>query len=185
MSTSQVYATGQNRYSEIPDQRRNGGYSYKSVKSLTKIESLSNKNITKIMTGSYYTFFIDNNDNVWSSGSNHHGQQGFASKSLTHKSIKSPQNTMSDYFKQNDITISKICINHSGHATFCIATNNQVYASGYNLFYQLGINDTDDQHIPISIPSLKNKNVIDCKSGYRYSIALCKHMMKSRYDIVI
>lgn len=180
MSTTQVYAVGQNRYGEIPKETRNTaiGYKHASDKSLTKLESFPCKNITKIICGNYYTFFIDNEETVWSSGSNHHGQQGF--KSINNiKTHYLPQIAM-----QNTITTSKICVNHSGHATFYIATDNQVYATGYNIFHQLGISSTEDQHIPVSIPSLNYKNIIDCKSAYRYSLALSKptlHQITSQF----
>ena len=60
-----------------------------------------------------------------------------------------------------------------GHRSFFISKDNKLYASGDNYLGQLGIASKIYIYEPILVLDLENKLLIDIKSSYCYSIAIC------------
>ena len=107
--------------------------------------------LTKIHTTMTKTIFIDNANNIW----------------ITENKSNLSKFT---YFQQKkpQITISKICSNTCGECIFFITNNGEVYGTSNDQKHYFSQNTSKQLHL---IPNLQN--VIDIKSGFHCSVALC------------
>eukprot|EP01084_Bolivina_argentea_P271705 462393_1 len=94
--------------------------------------------------------------------------------------------------KHNIFEINKAFVSKNSLSVFWLSNSNEIYGNGFNQFYQLGIkSDKTSKNKPHKIEQLTNKNIIDIKSSYDYSVALTmnptvvlKHWIKS-IDFII
>ena len=143
-----------------------------SVTHLTK----SKYEITKIFGSNQYTFFADDKyKHIWCAGYNHRGQLGLgADEDPLNESVITegfdPENQMIEYnyFKENDIKISKICVSPAGSTTFFMTEDDQIYGCGN----QLGLGKLIKHFTPVLISELEN--VVDMIPASHLSLALCR-----------
>ena len=172
---SRVFVIGHNSFGELGLGHRN------PITKLTEIKS----GITNIHSSNRYTIYSDDDyKNIWSAGSNHHGQCGKKgdSKFLDLEKII--------FFEKNQINIKKICVSSVGCSTFFITKDNKLYGCGFNANDELGLEEAivpgiinniesdsekwggENQFEPVLISHLSD--VIDVKTTLYFSIALYK-----------
>ena len=153
-------------------------YEDKNEKVLIKIptKNYTKNNIIDIKCGHRFIIYIDDKQNYWFAGNNKHLQSAFPEKGIAPYFYEEFKPIT--YFKDNNITIKKICVSISSLSVFWITDKNKVYANGSNERKELGISinhkrrSRTKQCIPLLIEDLSN--VIDIVCTQLYSIALCK-----------
>ena len=125
--------------------------------------------IAKAFSGRLYSIYADHNyDNLWSAGHNTFGSCGVGKR----KEILN-QLTPITYFNKHAIKIKQVSVTPSGHGSFFLSKDNKLYACGCNVKGQLGIKSIGDFYKPVLVSDLENKYIIDIKSSWDYSIAIC------------
>eukprot|EP01083_Nonionella_stella_P286003 973421_1 len=121
--------------------------------------------VRAIYPGSNNTFFVDDDDQIWFTGRNVHGQSAVGNNQ---EAIVRDKKIKITFFQNKGICIKAICPCDS--STFWITTDNKLYGNGYNGRYLLGIGDNKDRHSPHLIASLQN--IIKVQSDCVVSFAL-------------
>ena len=150
-----------------------GEFGLDHTNNLMELTKCPNLSITKAFSSCCYTIYSDNRfQKLWAAGAN---ERRCLATGGTNKSILTY--TPITYFKQNQITIKKVCTNVAGLCTFFISDKGQLYGSGININEYgnyLGISqDTKQESHPTPQLVTALKNVIDAQSSSFYSIALC------------
>ena len=161
MSSSKLFVIGNNKYWDH------------SLNHFVKERTLTpypDKNILKAFSGNSYSIYTDDNyGNMCAVGSNISGSCGVGTRQILLEKI-----TPITYFIKHGIIIKRIFINPSGYGSFFISNDNKLYACGKNNAGQLGIASNDHRiYEPVLVRDLENKYIIDIKSSYNYSIAIC------------
>eukprot|EP01084_Bolivina_argentea_P244611 409749_1 len=188
INNESVFVVGNNIHGELT-------FKYQSVPYLVNFTQHNREYITNIYSGRYCTFYTDKYfKNIFVSGNN----QNFTCVN-DYPSIFNSSLDVIQYFRDHNITIKQICVNHVSLSTFWITTNNEIYGNGINKNGELGIGNHRQYIWPELIPSLSNGpvNVLDIKSNPSISLALCstnpnviKTIVKSfgfinmQYDII-
>ena len=163
MSSSRTFFIGYNFHHDL-------GLISEKVNILTPCPE---KNVLKAFSGEGYSIYTDDNyENIWSAGNNSKGSCGVG-KQQVYKLINLTPIT---YFNKHGIKIKKISVNPSSYGSFFISKDNKLYACGKNGVGQLGIGS--NHHFiyePVLVRDLENKHIIDIKSSYQYSIAICSN----------
>eukprot|EP01084_Bolivina_argentea_P077889 141339_1 len=132
--------------------------------------SIANKQISvnKINQTTNGMIVTDNNDNIYSMGSNEHGQCAINNKK---ENVKKPEKIL--FFKNNNIKIQQIFTTGPGYSVFFKTMSNAIYGCGVNGTHQLGIGNSINKKIcePIFIESL-GTNIRKICGAFLYSLAL-------------
>ena len=89
--------------------------------------------------GGSYTFALRNNNQIWCTGANHHGQLGLGDE--INRNVFEQVGTDTDW----DI----ICV--AGSNTFMVKDNGNLYGTGRNSYGQLGFGDQDSRNVFTSL----------------------------------
>ena len=131
--------------------------------------------IKRIHHGNGYTIYHGEDNTIWAHGDNKYHQCCIVE---TEEYIPSAKQIT--FTHPNNEPLRKICASLSGHCTFLIYDNNDVYGNGNNRKYQLGFKDKEREWWrsgyryecePKHISTLPN-NLMDIKTTSNYSIAL-------------
>ena len=154
-----VYSCGYNNYGQL------GHGNYTNYNTPQEITFLSDKNITHIECGYYYTLFLTSDGKVYSCGYNVYGQLG-----LGHNNHPQPTPQEITHFTNNNINITQIACG-SSHAIF-LASDGKVYGAGYNSNGQLGLGHTTHRNTPDEITYFTNNgiNITHASGGYYNTI---------------
>eukprot|EP01084_Bolivina_argentea_P036328 67225_1 len=117
----QIFVVGSNYQDQLGVGHSN------DIKQLTEWKT-QDVSISTVNCGSGYTIITDQNNNIWCTGSNQHGQL-----------------VQNQYFSDNNINIKSIMTNPETSSTFFLSQKNKLYACGSNEFNQLGLNDKQIQ----------------------------------------
>lgn len=137
------------------------------------IPSDAQKNITRIYSGYYYSYYTDDIlDKIWSAGYNLHGELACGKTGNLILPL-----TEVNFFKSHEpeILLHKLCVNVSSWTVFWITDNYKLYGNGMNDDYQLGLGGryyTDHQFEPVLVKQLYDLPIIDVQCAHKYSIAL-------------
>ncbi len=158
--SGKVYCWGYNEFGVLGN-GKNDGVIYKPELN----EYLSNKQITDICCGKYYTLVLDNSGEIYSWGSNQSIQIGYENSGENECQIIP--------VKMNGFNGEKVVmISRGGWHSMTITESGRVFSWGYNYMGQLGHNNTEFSTKP-SIISLSNEipfKKISC--GNTHSILL-------------
>jgi alpha-tubulin suppressor-like RCC1 family protein len=161
-----VYSCGNNYFGQLGI-TTNSGTDIPNP-SPTLISSLNNIEITAIACGSYNTFFLTDNGNVYSCGFNRNGELG----NSTNLGIETANNTpvlittniagTSTPF--NTLTISAIACGNS-HTVF-LTNNGKVYSCGFNQHGQMGITTNIETNTSNPTPTLITTNISGTSTSF-------------------
>jgi alpha-tubulin suppressor-like RCC1 family protein len=115
---------------------------------------LSNFKFKAISAGNHHTVALDFNNQLWSFGSNFHGQLGLGAI----EQQATPTKISFAAFNLPDLQFKSIAAGISH--TVAIDFNNDIWVFGSNVIGQLGLGDTIDRFIPEKIPNLKGKFIV-------------------------
>ena len=118
-----------------------------------KIENLKAREIS---TGQFHSIIIDDQNNVYTFGSNESGQLGLGDDQNRNKATQIPK------IKAKQVAAG-------GSHTVLIDEDNNVLTFGNNKYGQLGLNDNNNRLIPTHILNLKAKQV---SAGLGYTIVI-------------
>jgi alpha-tubulin suppressor-like RCC1 family protein len=130
--------------------------------SFTKVSSLEGKNITSVTGGDFHSFAIDNNGNVYGTGSNEAGQLGFGNHN--------DHNTFAKVSSLDGKNI--IAISAGEDHSIALDSNGKVYTAGVSSRGQLGLGDTKYYNRFTEVSSLEGKNIIAITAGNSHSLAV-------------
>ena len=121
----------------------------------------NNIKIKSLACGRLHSMVIDEEENIWSFGSNEHGQLGLANDSYTYST---PQ--LIDYFTKMDIIEIACGCCHS----IVIDVDGQLWAFGCNREGQLGLGDMENRNSPEKVQNFAKITKVKC--GSVHSVAL-------------
>ena len=113
--------------------------------------AFNNLTITAIACGGTHSLFLTNDGKVYGCGRNANGELGL--NDTTNRSVPTLITTTTvggTPTAFNNLTISAIECGHTSHSLF-LTNNGKVYVCGYNLYAQLGLNDTISRLVPTLI----------------------------------
>jgi alpha-tubulin suppressor-like RCC1 family protein len=123
--------------------------------------------ISKLVSSGGTHYAISSDGKLYCTGYNGQGQCGFGGTS------NHSQWLLNTYFTTNSLTVTNIFVpncgegwNSSGFA-IVLCSNGFIYAMGYNVFGQLGVGNTTDQHTPTRVGTLTNIIGVSCSTGIR------------------
>ncbi|MDK2899024.1 MAG: hypothetical protein PWQ10_211 [Patescibacteria group bacterium] len=153
-SSNQAYCWGYNAQGQLG----NNSTTNSSVPvAVTTSGVFSNLTIKSISVGSNYTCTIASNDQAYCWGYNYYGQLG--NNSTTNSTVPVAVTTSGVL---SGLMIRSI---EGGKNHVCvIASNNQAYCWGYNIYGQLGNNSTTDSSVPIAVNTSGVLNELTIKS---------------------
>ena len=158
-SNGDVWAWGCNCSGEVGNgETTNCGY---GVYIPFKITALSGKGITAVKAGCHNSFALASNGDVWAWGNNAWGKLGDGTEVNRLTPVK---NTI-----LSGKGIAKI---ESGWThTIALASNGDVWASGWNSWGQIGDGTTTEWHTPVKITALSGKGITAISAGYAHNLA--------------
>eukprot|EP01084_Bolivina_argentea_P207837 354521_1 len=160
-----MYVIGRNKHGEFGFKNRS------NISTWTPHNQHVGINIINVACGNGYNIFVDNNGNYFAAGNNSHGE---CSVGKQHKFIT----TLSTIpmFQNKQIRIKNVFTSITGSTTFWLTHHNQIYGSGWNNQFQLGIKKTQTKKetTPVLINNLIDLNIdiVDIKSAFNYSLCL-------------
>ena len=155
-------------YSTVYNRSHGHGDKYKPEKDhllyfgWREIETLSDKNIIKIIAGQIHSLFLGADGVVYSCGNNTNGECGLG-KDIKRINIPTPI----EYFIKNGIRIVDIFAG-SFH-NLVLDNKGRIYSFGYNRDGQCGNGNTKSVLTPQMIEYLKEYVVVEIKCGYNMS----------------
>eukprot|EP01084_Bolivina_argentea_P298656 514701_1 len=152
-----VYSTGYSQYNH----GEHGHHPQHQIKEWTKIKTLNNTKIIKIICGRYHSVLLDIFGNIWTFGRNDSGECGLGNKAKS-KPIPSQITNLKIIFK--DIECGA---NHN----LALSTNKRLYSWGRNRSGQCGNSSFDDVLFPEIIHKFKDIDIIYIQCGYYHSYA--------------
>ena len=168
-----VHFIGRNTYGEF-----GGGNEKKQDEICESAINDISRNIKQIVSGNDFSFYCDDEQNIWFSG--YHGGVQSCIEDMDDESTINEFRRV-DFFMNRGIKIKAIR-NNVGLGTFWITESNQVYASGYDPNFKFGLAHSNASAIPTLIPNLSN--VIDIQPAGSYSIALCSNQSSNTMIII-
>ncbi|XP_077295148.1 HECT and RLD domain containing E3 ubiquitin ligase 4 isoform X2 [Arctopsyche grandis] len=130
------------------------------------IRDLAVMQAVQIACGSYHSVALMSNGDMYSWGSNNHGQLGLGPSGISYearpKLIKSLAGIPFAY------------VACGGHHTFAVTKSGAVFGWGKNEFGQLGLNDGLDRCFPTQLRSLRSINIcqVDCGEDFTAFLTL-------------
>jgi alpha-tubulin suppressor-like RCC1 family protein len=144
-SDGKLWATGYNEWGQLGLGNNNRQISFQPV----TIPNLpSNATIVSIAAGHWYSFVIDSNGKLWSSGDNHYGQLGLSD--TANRNLFQPVT-----IPNSNATIISNALGREH--SLALTSDGELRATGYNLDGQLGLVDNYDRNefMPVPNPWLK------------------------------
>jgi alpha-tubulin suppressor-like RCC1 family protein len=153
-SDGTVYAAGGNYYGQL------GFGNNTNSNVFTEVTSLSN--ITVIAAGTDYSLTLDSDGKVYATGYNNRGQLGFGNNTNS--------NVFTEVTSLNGKTITAIAAGQ--YHSLALDINGNLYATGYNIFGTLGLNDMTHRNSFTEVPLPANINIIAMAAGGWHSLIL-------------
>jgi len=132
----------------------------------TKIKTLENIKVKKIFTGVHHTFVLDENESLYTFGSNFRGACGLGHDNK----IKKIEEV--EFFKKNGEKIKLISI--GSFFTIFLTKSSKVFCCGSNCYGQLGVGNNLIVDGIKENEFFKDKNIMDIKSCFSSSLAISK-----------
>lgn len=151
--------------SNIKGQLGLGRRDYKLRSSPSLIESISNMEISQICTGSYQSYAICQNKDVYAWGNGEYGQLGLGDYSNTY--VPTRIILSSKYLSQLEI----VKIDSGPRHTMMLTKQRTVYCCGDNSYGQLGIPSKSRSNHPTLCRYLK-EDIIDIACGTKHTLFL-------------
>ena len=102
-------------------------YGFNSFDPLKEFTASPIPSISNVIPSACYSIYTDDNyTNLWVTGRNYHGECCIDTKDSKRITTFTPIT----YFKDNHISIKKICLSIVGNTTFFIDDDNRLYACG-------------------------------------------------------
>eukprot|EP01084_Bolivina_argentea_P275692 470243_1 len=161
LSINNVYSTGDSFFATGAH-----GHGAVNIISWTKIQTLCNKHIIQVASGSSHSLFLDADGSVFCCGKNHYSQLGIGHS----YSDTSMEPTAIPFFMKKKIPIKHIECGKDHN--IAIDDNGNAYSWGDNRKGQCGDGTTNDINEPKLIETLKPYKVINIKCGSFHSYAL-------------
>ncbi|MDR2033296.1 MAG: hypothetical protein LBP89_01510 [Helicobacteraceae bacterium] len=145
--------------------RLNADYADRSLKQFARDDAqpnISDRNLTAIAVGDSHTIALDSEGKVWASGFNEYGQLG----------LSDPDNQRG-FVEITDLSDKSIvAISAGDQHTIALGANGKVWASGFNGYEQLGLNDAENRTGFVEIKDLSDKNISALSAGGYHSFAI-------------
>ncbi|KAJ5069400.1 hypothetical protein M0811_11572 [Anaeramoeba ignava] len=155
-----------NLFAKGKDINPNNSNEFINISSL--IEDKNDRVIKDIVSGNSSIYLLTSNQNVYGNGSNYYGQLGFDSKTL--KETKKPILMMKN--------VSKIFSGNSSNHVFLLNSNQELFGSGNNFYFQLGLGESITEAIIQKLTKIQNipkGKIIDIQTGFNFSIMLIEN----------
>jgi alpha-tubulin suppressor-like RCC1 family protein len=167
-SNGKLWASGYNYYGQLGLGDSGVGTNRNLFQPITIPNFPSGAKIGSISAGTYYSLALDNNGKLWASGFNYYGQLGLGDTN--------DRNLFQPVTIPNFPSSAKIVSIAAGdYHSFAIDNNGKLWATGSNVYGQLGLGDTNDRDLfqPVTIPNLVlNAKIVSITAGSHYSFAL-------------
>ncbi|MDR1912310.1 MAG: hypothetical protein LBQ52_08215 [Helicobacteraceae bacterium] len=138
------------------------GWSFKKFAQNDAQPNISDRNLTAIAVGDSHTIALDSEGKVWASGFNEYGQLG----------LSDPDNQRG-FVEITDLSDKSIvAISAGDQHTIALGANGRVWASGFNGYEQLGLNDAENRTSFVEIKDLNDKNISALSAGGYHSFAI-------------
>jgi alpha-tubulin suppressor-like RCC1 family protein len=158
-SDGKVYAAGDNSEGQL-------GLGDKNNRNIfTEVSSLGGKNIVAIYAGYTHSLALGDDGKVYAAGHNSEGQLG-----LGDSGYGTDRNSFTEVSSLNGKRI--IAISAGIYHSLAIDSDGKVYATGWNLYGQLGFGDRNSRNTFGEVPSLKGKNIVAIAAGSGQSFAV-------------
>jgi alpha-tubulin suppressor-like RCC1 family protein len=151
-----VYAVGQNSFGQLGLDDNADRNAFKEV------TSLSDKSITAISAGQFHSLALSNNGKVYATGWNNYGQLG-----LGDNNNRNAFNEVTDLSDKNITALFAY-----GHHSLALSSDRKIYATGRNIYGQLGLGDITDRDAFTEVTSLSGKNITALSEFGYHSLAL-------------
>jgi alpha-tubulin suppressor-like RCC1 family protein len=156
-NNGKVYAVGQNDNGQL------GLGDNTDRNTFTEVTSLSGKNITALSAGYEHSLALSNDGKIYAAGRNDYGQLGL--------NDTTDRNTFTEVTDLSDKNITSISAGH--YHSFALSDNGKVYATGWNIYGQLGLGDTANRNAFAAVIFLSDKNITALSdAGFGHSLAL-------------
>ncbi|XP_065584431.1 probable E3 ubiquitin-protein ligase HERC4 isoform X2 [Artemia franciscana] len=129
------------------------------------LKSLASKHVIQIACGLHHSMALTNSGEIFSWGSNVHGQLGLGCRDMV---VRSPMLVKSLV----GMPISYIVC--GGYHSFAVSKSGAVFGWGKNTFGQIGLGDCQDRTRPYLLSSLENQKIVYMCCGRDHSVALTK-----------
>jgi alpha-tubulin suppressor-like RCC1 family protein len=153
-SNGKVYATGYNSYGQLGLSNTNSRSSFVEVSSL--------KNIVAIAAGDSHSFALDRDGKVYATGYNYYGQLGL--------SDNNDRSTFTEVTLLSGKQVTTIVAGPSH--SFVIDDDGKAYATGYNSYGELGLDDRNNHNTFTEVTLLSSKRVTAIAAGKYHSLAI-------------
>jgi alpha-tubulin suppressor-like RCC1 family protein len=155
-----VWATGYNNYGQLGIGTSGTGENRATLTQMTS----SNSSVTAITAGLYHSLVLKNDGTVWGTGYNWYGQLGIGTSGTGENRVTLTQ--MTDF--NSSVTAIAAGQSHS----LVLKNDGTVWATGSNLYGQLGIGTSGDNKTILTHMTDFNSSVTAIKAGAYHSLVL-------------
>jgi len=155
---SMIYCKGSNSYGQL------GLGHCDEVNEFVKIDFLDK--VIDIKCGCYETFLLTDKGEVWVAGQCSYVLGLGYDLDNSERNLNSVSNFTQLVFP-DDAFITNIAVTY--HA-IALASDGKVYVWGSNKYFQLGIDSTTNQSVPMLITHLRHLNIVKISAGHNFSV---------------
>ena len=164
-SDGTVWATGHNANGELGD-----GTNVQQIYPVQVTDSTTNPitNVSSISSGAAHTVFLKSDGTVWATGNNTEGELGDGSTTDKNRAVQVTDSTT------NPITNVSAIAGGANHTVF-LKSDGTVWATGYNVYGELGIGNTTQQNRAVQVTDSSGNyitNVSAIAAGYYQTVFL-------------